>query len=225
MPTPHGHSPGAGRRAAVLGALKRASAPQSINDLADELGVHANTVRFHLTRLVDGGQVERVTSTPGIPGRPAQRFATTPGMDPSGPRAYRMLAEVLVAGLAEEPDPGQRALQIGRSWGQRQAHHRPGVPETSPATFDRSIDQLVGLLSEIGFAPEVDEAVEVSSVKLRHCPFLELTQTQSAVLCPLHLGLMQGALQEWGAPVDVDRLEPFIEPDLCLAHLSTKGAT
>lgn len=219
------HSPGAGRRAAVLGALKGAGAPQSINDLAEMLGVHANTVRFHLKRLVAAGQVEAVTSTPGVPGRPAQLFAVTPGMDPSGPRAYRMLAEVLVAGLTEGPDPVQRALHIGRSWGQSQAHSRPGVPRMSPSNSDYSINQLVGLLEDIGFAPELDEDEESSSIKLRHCPFLELTHTQSAVVCPMHLGLMQGALQEWGAPVEVDRLEPFIEPDFCLAHLSTQGAT
>ncbi len=219
------HSSSAGRRVAVLSALKAAAGPQSINDLAEKLGVHANTVRFHLTRLVAAGQVEQVISTLGAPGRPAQLFAPTPGMDPYGPRAYRMLAEVLVAGVAEGLDPGRRALNIGRSWGQRQAQSRPRVPDGSPTTSDNSIDQLVGLLEEIGFAPERDEAEEASSIKLRHCPFLELTHTQSAVVCPLHLGLMQGALQAWGASVQVDRLDPFVEPDLCLAHLSTQGAS
>jgi len=222
------HSRGAGRRKAILEALKGAATPQSINDLAEAAGVHANTVRFHLKRLVAAGQVEAVTSTPGVPGvpgRPPQLFAPILGMDPSGPRAYRTLAEVLVSGLAEASDPGHRALQIGRSWGRREAQRRPGAPQNRPSTSDHSINQLVGVLEEIGFAPESQEAEEPSSITLRHCPFLELTHTQSAVVCPLHLGLMQGALQEWGAAVEVDRLEPFIEPDLCLAHLSTKGAT
>ena len=31
---------------------------------------------------------------------------------------------------------------------------------------------------------------------------------------------MQGALAQLGGPVTVDRLEPFAEPDLCVAHLS-----
>ncbi len=208
----------------MLGALKGAAGPQTINDLSKKLGVHANTVRFHLTRLVAFGQVEQVMSTPSAPGRPAQLFAPTPGMDPSGPRAYRMLAEVLVAGLAEGPDPGQRALQIGRSWGQRQAQSRTGVPQTSPATSENSIEQLIGLLTEIGFAPEVDDFDDIASIKLRHCPFLELTHTQSTVVCSMHLGLMQGAMQAWGASVQVDSLDPFVEPDLCLAHLSTQGA-
>jgi predicted ArsR family transcriptional regulator len=61
-------------------------------------------------------------------------------------------------------------------------------------------------------------------VGLRHCPFLELAETRKAVICPIHLGLMQGALETWQAPVTVDRLDAFAEPDLCLAHLSRQGA-
>lgn len=224
MSSTRDHSSGAGRRAAVLGALKAASAPQTINDLATTLAVHPNTVRFHLTRLVSAGQVEQVTSAPGHPGRPAQLFAPTPGMDPAGPRAYVMLAEILVAGLAEGPDPSQRALAMGRSWGQRQARDRAGWSEASAVTSESSINDLVSLLDEIGFAPEIDEKPQTLSIKLRHCPFLELAQTQSAVVCPMHLGLMQGALRDWDAPLAVDRLDPFIEPDLCLAHLSPQGA-
>jgi predicted ArsR family transcriptional regulator len=49
---------------------------------------------------------------------------------------------------------------------------------------------------------------------------LELALDNASVVCPIHLGLMQGALSTWKAPVEVDRLEPFVEPGLCLAHLS-----
>jgi hypothetical protein len=31
---------------------------------------------------------------------------------------------------------------------------------------------------------------------------------------------MQGALTAMRAPVTVDRLDPFVEPDLCVAHLA-----
>jgi predicted ArsR family transcriptional regulator len=46
-----------------------------------------------------------------------------------------------------------------------------------------------------------------------------LAEERSAVVCPIHLGLMQGALEAWNAPVTVDRLEPFVEPGLCLTHM------
>ena len=31
---------------------------------------------------------------------------------------------------------------------------------------------------------------------------------------------MQGALHGWDAELTVDRLDPFVQPDLCLAHLA-----
>ena len=39
-------------------------------------------------------------------------------------------------------------------------------------------------------------------------------------MCSVHLGLMQGAMQTWESPLTVDRLEPFVPPDLCVAHLA-----
>lgn len=86
---------------------------------------------------------------------------------------------------------------------------------------EESIEHLVDLLDELGFAParRGDE-----QVGLRHCPFLELVESQKAVICPIHLGVMQGALESWEAPVTVDRLEAFVEPDLCLAQLSRRVA-
>jgi predicted ArsR family transcriptional regulator len=57
----------------------------------------------------------------------------------------------------------------------------------------------------------------------RHYRF-ELAENATGVVCPVHLGLMQGAMDTWRAPVLVDRLEAFVEPDLCLAHLTLQGA-
>lgn len=44
-------------------------------------------------------------------------------------------------------------------------------------------------------------------------------------MCSLHLGLMRGALKEVRAPLGVDRLEPFVGPSLCLAHLTPQNDT
>jgi len=41
------------------------------------------------------------------------------------------------------------------------------------------------------------------------------------IVCGVHLGLMRGVLAEQSAPVAAERLEPFVEPNLCIAHLRT----
>ncbi|WP_267594662.1 helix-turn-helix domain-containing protein [Carbonactinospora thermoautotrophica] len=42
---------------AVLDALRRANEPMTVQQIAEELGLHPNTVRFHLGRLVQADLV------------------------------------------------------------------------------------------------------------------------------------------------------------------------
>jgi predicted ArsR family transcriptional regulator len=56
-------------------------------------------------------------------------------------------------------------------------------------------------------------------IRLRHCPFGTLARDHGEVVCGVHLGLMRGVLRELDAPFDALRLEPFVGPSLCLAHL------
>lgn len=208
----------AGRRPEVLAALRSAAEPRSIAALADELGLHVNTVRLHLEVLVREGRVEPVAVERRSPGRPPLLFRAVPGMDPAGPRRYRLLAEVLVESLATGPAPAERARAAGRAWGSQLAQ---SVATTRTAANPR--ERLVALLDELGFAPEHRAVGRRSQIDLRHCPFLEIAEHRSQVVCPVHLGLMQGALSTWNAPVTVDRLEAFVEPDRCVAHLARVG--
>ena len=88
----------------------------------------------------------------------------------------------------------------------------------------RAADRLTDLLTDLGFAPENRWGTrDIGEIALRNCPFLELAGTRRDVICPVHLGLMQGALDTWDAPITVDTLTPFVEPDVCLAHLAPAG--
>ena len=207
----------AGRRRDVLRVLRAASAPMSITAIADELGVHPNTVRFHLDTLISDGRVEHVEPDSKRPGRTPLMFRAIRQMDPEGPRHYLLLAEILAMSLAAGRNPRAKALAAGRAWGKRV---ESPVPQGKKMSARESIDHLVDVLDELGFAPERRKSGGVQQVGLRHCPFLELAQTRANVVCPIHLGLMQGALASWHAPVAVDQLDAFVEPDLCLAHFT-----
>jgi predicted ArsR family transcriptional regulator len=213
-----------GRRQDVLRLLKAANTPLSIAAIAGQLGVHPNTVRFHLDVLVASGQAELVAPAHDRPGRPAQLFRSVQGMDPAGPRRYQLLAEILVQSIAAEPEPGVRAADAGRAWGQRLADPAGTGEHAASARSGEPVARLVALLGELGFDPDLRVSGDRQQVGLRHCPFLELAQTRAQVVCPIHLGLMQGALAAWDAPVTVNGLEPFAEPDLCVAHLALAGA-
>jgi predicted ArsR family transcriptional regulator len=218
------HPPGSpDRRQEVLQLLKDANTPLSIAAIARQLGVHPNTVRFHLGVLVARGRAEHVQPAHCRPGRPAQLFRPVRRMDPAGPRHYQLLAEVLVRSVAAEPEPGVRAVGAGRAWGQLLAQPSGTGEHTGSIRSGEPVARLVALLGKLGFAPDLRVTANRQQVGLRHCPFLELAQEHRHVVCPVHLGLMQGAMAAWDAPVTVNRLEPFAEPDLCVAHLAPAG--
>jgi predicted ArsR family transcriptional regulator len=187
------------------------------------LGVHPNTIRFHLAKLVDGGRVERVRASTPSGGRPPQLYRAVRAMDPAGPRHFSLLAQVLVEALSAHPEPAAEAARAGREWGRARA--RSDGPDDERSTPP---DRLVQLMAELGFDPEVSpprgRETGTPWMGLRSCPFLELATDRPAVVCPVHLGIMQGALEGWQADVTVDRLDPFVQPDLCLAHLVPVGA-
>jgi predicted ArsR family transcriptional regulator len=97
-------------------------------------------------------------------------------------------------------------------------------PSQREPAAGESAARLVGLLDDLGFAPEPEGADKPgavpSRIALRHCPFLELAEEHGQLVCPLHLALMQGALTEMRAPLTVTELEPFAEPEVCVAHLA-----
>ncbi|MFC9282679.1 helix-turn-helix transcriptional regulator [Streptomyces collinus] len=215
-----GESP---RRRKVLDLLRTAPGPLGVTEAAGRLGVHPNTVRFHLDALVAEGRAERTAEAPSGPGRPRAVYAARPGMDRGGTRGYRLLARMLLGRWASA-DPAEaraEAVETGRGWGRLLVEPLP--PHERP-TAERSAARLVALLDDLGFAPRPEGADAPGAaprrVRLGHCPFLELAEEHGSLVCPLHLGLMQGALSGLGAPLTATGLEPFAEPDSCLAHLT-----
>jgi predicted ArsR family transcriptional regulator len=91
-------------------------------------------------------------------------------------------------------------------------------PDTS-----RVVKQIVTTLSELGFAPEDQHDGNRILIRLHDCPFRDVARTRGDVVCSVHLGIMRGMAEELGGSVSVHDLQPFVEPSLCLAHLSTTG--
>lgn len=206
------------RRREVLDALRAAEGPLGVAEVAERLGIHPNTARFHLDALMADKAVERALEQPSGPGRPRTVYAPRVGMDRGGARGYRLLAQILLGHLSSAgPDAGEAATRAGRAWG--------GFLVDRPQPFQNltgqeATDRLTTLLADLDFAPETAGGTrEPDVIRLRHCPFLELAEEYGPLVCRVHLGLMQGALTELRAPVTATRLEPFAEPDACLAHL------
>jgi predicted ArsR family transcriptional regulator len=232
----------AGRRDEVLAVLRASAEPRSIAQIADQVQIHPNTVRFHLEALRRSGQVAQQLGRRVGPGRPPLLFRATHRMDPAGPTNYRLLAAVLATYLAENSTtPAATATELGRDWGPRLVDSANALrPRSAPARRGAALTRMVTTLVRLGFAPDSPSGARDTTIRLRHCPFLGLVRPESGVvdgarpahgeddatrhgyqtvICALHLGLMQGVFGAIRSPVTVDRLEPFVEPDLCVAHL------
>ena len=214
------------RRADVLEVLRSAHTPLRVPEVARRTGVHVNTARFHLDALVDAGLATREVQARAAPGRPSFGYAAVAQAPSAGHRQFWLLAEMLsslIEGLL--PDPGQAAAEAGREWG-RYLTERPAPYQRISAA--EAIGRLLAVLAGVGFAPETVPAAAPTGppeVWLRRCPFREVAEHRRDVVCQLHLGLMQGVLDELHAPVTAVQIEPFAEPSLCIAKLADRPAS
>jgi len=195
-------------RAAVLDLLKGQTEPLSQAALVEASGLHANTVREHLDGLRRRGLVRRLRAESSGRGRPAWLYEATD--NESTASEYGGLAAALAAAIARTSErPAEIAAAAGEEWGHELARDRGAAPAV-PTTARRHV---IGLLDELGFEPEGGGAPD--QVRLTECPLLEAAHRYPEVVCAVHLGIVRGALEEYGADPTGARLVPFAEPGAC----------
>jgi predicted ArsR family transcriptional regulator len=218
---PEDASPLGRSRADVLDMLRAADGPLGVREVAQRMGLHPNTARFHLEALVEAGLAVRETEDRETPGRPRIGYrAAADG--PGGRRRYRFLAEMLTSLISGTmPEPRTAAEEAGREWG---AYLTEQPPPYQKLSAGESLAKLTAIMEELGFSPQAEAGDHGGKYRLclRQCPFREVARHHQDVICSLHLGLMRGALERMRAPVSADRLDPFVEPSLCVASLTER---
>lgn len=204
-------------RAALLETLAGQPEPTSLAALIAATGLHANTLREHLAALVQHGLVRRRRAEPSGRGRPAWLYEAVEDDQRSSRPEYAGLAATLASVILRTSDsPREDAILAGVEWG-RELARSTGKPKQGKVSVARR--QVVDLLEEIGFAPAYDARRFV--VRLTRCPLLEAARTCPDVVCGVHLGIVRGALQEYGADPSGTELFPFCEPGACRLDLCT----
>jgi predicted ArsR family transcriptional regulator len=202
----------------ILEVLQQDEAPLDARELGTRVGLHTNTARSHLRVLTEAGLVSARREERTRPGRP--RVLYQAAAEPTDERAlasYRLLAQILASSLGSGPDPSTRAEQAGQAWG---AHLVRKPPPFTSISKEETLDEVLRLNEQFGFRPELRQAKSGKEIILKRCPFQEVATTYQAVICPVHLGLIRGALAELATGVEADRLEPFAEPGACVGHLT-----
>ena len=184
-------------------------------ELARRLGLHANTVRWHLGILGDAGIIQSRAAARTRPGRPSILYSLAP--EPAGRAAdeHRLLATVLTGALAGAAEGPRLAESAGEAWGRYLMAKDPLARSDDEA----ALGEVVQLLDQQGFEP----TAEHGEIHMHRCPFHALAESQPEVVCAVHKGLVTGALSALGSDLEVEGLDVFVRPDLCVARLARRA--
>ena len=194
----------------------RGRGPLDSRELGRLVGLHPNTVRSHVDQLIEAGLVRAVSAPAAGRGRPRVLYEAIADSASVQLGGYRLLAQILASYLASTDQPQAVAENAGRAWG---SYLTEKPQPFSGISADEATQKVVELFDQLGFMPEAVEESEERRILLHHCPFREVAESNQKVVCAVHLGMLKGALAEMGAPLQATRLEPFVEPTLCVAHL------
>jgi predicted ArsR family transcriptional regulator len=179
-------------------------APVGRDAAAESAGISRTLAAYHLDRLAEVGLLEvsyarqNDRTGPGA-GRPAKQYArsesevsvTVP------PRDFGLLARLL-ATAAEADETGVVGTALNRA----------AVDEGVEA--GRRGGELIGCLRESGYEPAVDDD---GDIVLRNCPFHQVAQRQTELVCGMNHALVRGILS--GTGDDPDRAELAPCPGRC----------
>lgn len=115
-------------------------------------------------------------------------------------------------------DPAAASEEAGRAWGRYMADKPEPFARADAA---RVVEQIVTALAELGFAPEERRQDGRFLIRLHDCPFRDIARSRPEIVCSIHLGILRGMADELGGSVTVDDLEPFVEPSLCIASMTS----
>ena len=173
---------------------------RAIAELVEATGLHANTVREHVQRLIDAGYVIAETERRTTRGRPRVLYSAATGAhEGSSPVAVRRAEEA-----------ARRGDMLRRVYG------TDPDAELGPDALHQ-LDALVEDLGDAGFEPLVDE--RALTVDLTPCPHASAAEHRG-ILCGVHVGLMDSVLAQAGGPLRVEGVAPSCDPTQCVVQLA-----
>lgn len=206
-----------------MAVLRKASKPLPVDVIAENVGVHVNTARFHLEALVDAGLATREAEVRSQPGRRRVLYTGKQTYQhPQPPEDYRLLTVILTAAIAAHyPDTGGRMYEVGKEWG----HYLTSRPAPYEVINEVDIEnRILDKFESLWFSPEFESGPD-PRLRVRNCPFTESANRAPDVVCQLHCGIINGALEEMGSTRQIVEMDVCIEPDLCNGRLARIDST
>ncbi|MCY7290540.1 MAG: MarR family transcriptional regulator [Cryobacterium sp.] len=178
----------------------------TVGDLAEATGLHHNTAREHLQRLIGDGFVTCQPESKDSKGRPRMLYRASPG-----------------PGHADGSIRAQKALAAERHGDQVRRMLRVEAVIHSP--LQQQLDALDDHLDESGFDARLEiDSADGDRVHLHECPYSEMVKAHPEV-CRVHFGLLKSLLEVTEGPLSADALHPLVEPNTCTLDLHRSDGT
>lgn len=158
-------------RGQLLRLLRRS--PQSVNELADALGVTDNAVRANLAKLERDGLVRQAGRRAGFR-KPESIYDITPEAERLFANAYAPVLEILLAVLESHlgvNELNNRLCEVGRKLA------APHLPAMKGLSHEQRIERTVQILEDFGGLAEVGRRDGQTFVIGFGCPFSEIVKT------------------------------------------------
>ncbi|MDO5034212.1 MAG: hypothetical protein Q4E01_02370 [Actinomycetaceae bacterium] len=190
----------------ILAAIEELGPDVSVAALTEHLGGHPNASRRHLAILEEASLISTCTTNSQTSGRPAKLYTITDEgkktrAADSGEPARLNTLRVLASHLAKDKNAAETAYKIGKEWGESER--------------DEVASNPMRALSRQGFAPS--RATEPGEFDLLSCPVLDAAKESPEVICSLHRGYLDGALN-----AAETTLTPFATPRGCRVRITRK---
>lgn len=187
---------------------------------ATAVGIKRPLAAFHLDKLAEEGLLEvefrRLSDRKGPgAGRPAKLYKrSTQELNVSLPhREYELAARVFAEALTTENSSApvrDAARALGKEMAD-QVRDRAGRHQGAK-NLTRTAEEV---LESYGFEPFHDED---GNIRLRNCPFHQLSRQYTNLVCGMNLDIMQAMVEELGLERLEARLEP--QPGMCCVAFS-----
>ncbi len=198
----------------------------SRDQAAAGLEIPRHTAKFHLDKLVDEGllvpEFKRLSGRTGPgAGRPAKLYRRVrKEVNVTLPRRRYDLAGHVLADTLERVQDGNPLDQAITDAVDNAAHV---VLESWQPTEGSDLERLTGVLARLGYEPRADGTSDAGRVRLSNCPFQQLSDDHTDVICPINRRFVDAVGRNLGC-VDVNAEPVERGTGCCVGLRSTPSA-
>ncbi|WP_336083443.1 transcriptional regulator [Nocardia sp. SSK8] len=171
--------------------------------VAQTLGIHITTARFHLNALIDAGLVEGTWLPSETVGRPRKGYVAA-GADPAAP-----VLDALLAQLGDTPAARRaKAAAAGRMWADSLTDL--GEPQ---ADLPDPVTVVTTTLTRLGF--QVSAAVSsfgMHEIQLCNCPLRRIARNAPEIVTGIQQGMIERVLERH-SPTLATQFDVDVRPD------------